>query len=180
MNRKALFLDRDGIINEEKDYVHKIEDFEFMAGIFEVLRHAQASGYLLIVVTNQAGIARGYYSEEDFHSLNNWMIGRFQEKGIKIDKVYYCPYHPTHGIGKYLKDSEFRKPGPGMIQQAAKEFGIDPAQSLLVGDKESDIEAGKTAGIGKNILLKSSRYDGWGTKADTVIENLQEVIPFLK
>lgn len=180
MNRKALYLDRDGIINEEKNYVHRIEDFEFMEGIFEVLQYAQSLNYLLIVVTNQAGIARGYYTENDFNELNDWMIRQFKEKGIIIDKVYYCPYHPTHGIGKYKKDSEFRKPGPAMIQQAVKEFGIDLPQSLLIGDKESDIEAGRRAGVGKNILLKSSRYNPQGTKADVVVDNLQEVIPYLE
>lgn len=179
MNRKALFLDRDGIINQEKNYVHRIGDFEFMDGIFDLLSYAQSQNYLLIIVTNQAGIARGYYSEDDFHRLNSWMLKQFREKGIHITQVYYCPYHPTHGIGEYKKESEFRKPGPGMILQALKEHGIDPSESLLIGDKESDIEAGVKAGLQKSILLKSDRYNSNNTKAAALIDHLREAKPFL-
>ncbi len=180
MNKKALFLDRDGVINEEKNYVHRIEDFEFMEGIFDLLSHAQSLNYLLVVITNQAGIARAYYTEKDFHILNNWMLGEFNSKGISINKVYYCPYHPTHGIGEYKQDSEFRKPGPGMILQAEKELHINLSQSTLIGDKESDIEAGRRAGIGQNILLKPRRSSIENTQADRTIAGLAEAIPLLK
>ncbi|WP_017733575.1 D-glycero-alpha-D-manno-heptose-1,7-bisphosphate 7-phosphatase [Nafulsella turpanensis] len=180
MSRKALFLDRDGIINVEKNYVHRIEDFEFMDGIFDLLSTAQEQGYLLVVITNQAGIARGYYTEEDFQELNNWMLQAFAEKGITIQKVYFCPFHPVHGKGKYKVDSEFRKPGPGMILQAQKELEIDLSHSLLLGDKESDIEAGIKAGIGQNVLLKSDRYNGEGSKASLMVNHLKEVKPLLK
>lgn len=151
---KALFLDRDGVINVEKNYVYKIEDFEFVEGIFEVLKYFQDKGYLLIVITNQAGIGRGYYTEEDFHVLNNWMLEEFKKKEIHITKVYYCPYHPEHGIGEYKRDSLDRKPNSGMILQAQKEFNIDLSASILVGDKESDVEAGLRAGIVSNILIR--------------------------
>ena len=179
MSRKALFLDRDGVINEEKNYVHRIEDFEFMEGIFELLRHAQSLHYMLVVITNQAGIARGYYTEKDFHTLNDWMLAQFREKGIQIGKVYFCPYHPTHGLGEYRKDSEFRKPAPGMILQAAKDLDIDLQQSILLGDKESDIEAGKRAGLKHSILLNSDRYDHQHTKADFVVNQLAEIKTYL-
>lgn len=144
---KALFLDRDGVINVEKNYVYKIEDFEFIEGIFELVRSYQEKGFLIIVITNQSGIGRGYYTEEDFHKLNNWMIEQFKQKGIIITEVYYCPYHPTHGKGEYLKDSFDRKPNPGMILKAQEKYDIDLSQSVLIGDKESDIEAGRNAGI---------------------------------
>lgn len=179
MSRKALFLDRDGVINIEKNYVHRIGDFEFMEGIFELLSFAQSKNYLLIVITNQAGIARGYYSEDDFRLLNNWMVEQFKEKGINIDRVYYCPFHPTHGTGNYKKDSNFRKPAPGMILQASEELEIDLSRSVLVGDKESDIEAGIKAGIPKNILLKSDRQDFRNTKADVAIDELIQTKDYL-
>lgn len=151
---KALFLDRDGVINVEKNYVYKIEDFEFIDGIFELVKSYQENGFLIIVITNQAGIGRGYYTEEDFHKLNNWMIEQFKQRGIKITEVYYCPYHPTHGIGEYLKDSFDRKPNPGMILKAQDKYKIDLSQSVLIGDKESDIEAGERVGVNKLILVK--------------------------
>lgn len=152
MKNKALFLDRDGVINVDKNYVHRIEDFEFMEGIFEVTQHFQDKGYLIIVVTNQAGIGKGYYTEEQFHILNNWMVAEFARRGIEITKVYYCPYH-IDGIGEYQKDSFDRKPNPGMLIRAALDHDIDLPQSILVGDKLSDIDAGFNAGIRNNILL---------------------------
>ena len=180
MNQKALFLDRDGVINEEKNYVHRVEDFEFMDGIFELLAHAQSLNYLLIVITNQAGIARGYYTERDFHKLNDWMVDQFKEKGVHINQVYFCPFHPTHGLDEYKKESEFRKPGPGMILQAQKELNVNLPQSVLIGDKESDIEAGLKAGVGKTILLKSDRYKAENTKASLKVNTLKEIKPHLK
>jgi D-glycero-D-manno-heptose 1,7-bisphosphate phosphatase len=150
---KALFLDRDGVINVEKSYVHKIEDFEFVDGIFELTKYFQDQGYLIIVITNQAGIGRGYYTEEDFRKLNNWMIDQFKQRGIMITDVYYCPFHPTHGVGEYKRDSFNRKPNPGMILDAKIRFNINLSKSLLIGDKDSDIEAGQNAGIGRSYLL---------------------------
>ena len=179
MKAKALFLDRDGVINEERDYVHRTEDFVFMDGIFSLLRYAQSQDYRLVVITNQAGIARGYYSEEVFHGLTDWMIEQFARRDVRIDRVYFCPYHATHGQGKYLRDSPCRKPAPGMILQAVEELRIDVARSVLVGDKESDIEAGRRAGVGNNILLKSSRYVGASTQADRVVNTLNEIPPLL-
>ncbi len=160
MNR-ALFLDRDGVINVEKNYVYRIEDFEFIPGIFELAHAAQEAGYLLVVITNQAGIARGYYSEDDFHRLTQWMLDQFARVGIIIDKVYYCPYHPDEGKGSYKRDSFDRKPNPGMILRGKNDLNLDLADSILIGDKESDIEAGQCAGVGKLILLRihSSKYN---------------------
>ncbi|WP_434637398.1 D-glycero-beta-D-manno-heptose 1,7-bisphosphate 7-phosphatase [Sulfurimonas sp. NW7] len=149
---KALFLDRDGVINVEKNYVYKIEDFEFVDGIFDVCKHFQSQGYIIIVITNQAGIARGYYSEDDFHKLTRWMLEEFSKEGINISKVYHCPHHP-----EFTGECECRKPKPGMILEAQKEFDIDLSKSILVGDKESDIKSGINAGIGVNYLLSNQQ-----------------------
>lgn len=150
---KALFLDRDGVINVEKNYVHQIEAFEFVDGIFELCSLAQALGFKLIVITNQAGIGRGYYSVSDYERLTEWMLEQFTSRGIRIDQVYYCPDHPTAGIGKYLRDSFDRKPNPGMILKAQQAFGLELSQSVLVGDKDSDLEAGRAAEVKYNLKL---------------------------
>jgi len=152
---KALFLDRDGVINIEKNYVYKIEDFEFIDGIFELTKSFQDKGYLIIVITNQAGIGRGYYTAKDFHVLNDWMIDQFKQKGITITDVYYCPFHPTHGIDEYKQDSFDRKPNPGMILKAKNQYDINLSESILIGDKDSDIQAGENARVGENILIEN-------------------------
>jgi len=174
---KALFLDRDGVINIEKNYVHKITDFEFVEGIFELLRFFQEKDYLLIVVTNQAGIARGYYTEEDFNHLTEWMLQEFETKGIHINKVFYSPYHEEYGIGQYKKSSYCRKPSPGMLLLAQKEFDIDMNNSILIGDKESDILAGVNAGVGKNVLLcyNYSKHPD-DTLANFIVTKLTDVL----
>ena len=153
--KKALFLDRDGIINEEFNYVHRVEDFVFMSGIFDLCRNAKNAGMPIVVVTNQAGIGRGYYTEEQFKILTDWMNSRFLEEGIVIDAVYYCPFHPIHGIGKYKKESDDRKPNPGMLFRARDDLGIDLASSYLIGDNGTDIAAAKSASIGTSVLLAS-------------------------
>lgn len=152
--RRALFLDRDGVINVDHGYVHTPEKFEFVDGIFELCRAARQFGYLLVVVTNQAGIGRGYYGEDDFHCLSGWMCEQFRMRGADIAKVYFCPDHPEHGIGRYRRESPMRKPNPGMILAAAADFDLDLASSLLVGDKISDIDAGRAAGVGCNLLFE--------------------------
>jgi len=178
MRRPALFLDRDGVINVDHGYVHRPETVEFVDGIFELCRHARSLGYLIFVVTNQAGIGRGYYGEDDFLALTDWMRRRFDAEGAAIDKVYFCPFHPEHGIGQYKLDSPFRKPGPGMILQAADEFGVDLARSVLVGDNETDIRAGLAAGVGCTVL-----YRPGGQRAPTAssaqVERLAEVSSYL-
>lgn len=152
----ALFLDRDGIINVEKNYVHRVDDFEFVDGIFELCRVASLIEMKLVVVTNQAGIGRGYYSEEQFHILMNWVRGEFAKQSIVLDAVYFCPYHPEHGIGLYKQDSFERKPKPGMLLRARDELGLDMAASVMIGDRMSDIAAAKAAGVGTALLLGRS------------------------
>jgi len=157
---KALFLDRDGVINVEKNYVCRIEDFEFLPGIFDLCTLAMRLNFLLVVITNQAGIGRGYYSEADYQRLTDWMLEAFRAHGIEIDRVYHCPYHPTAGIGEYRQESFHRKPNPGMILKARDELGLDLSRSVLVGDKDTDIEAGMAAGVRHNIrLVHSGKHD---------------------
>jgi D-glycero-D-manno-heptose 1,7-bisphosphate phosphatase len=153
MKKKGLFLYRDGVINVNHGYVHTIESFQFIDGIFDLTRLALSKGYVICVVTNQAGIARGYYTESDFDELTSWMCGQFKSKGVVIDKVYYSPYHPVHGLGQYKKDDISRKPKPGMLQQAMLELNIDVQASVLIGDNVTDIQAGFSAGVGTNLYL---------------------------
>ena len=153
MNVPALFLDRDGVINQDSGYTHRVDDFVFLPGVFELCRHARAAGWRIFVVTNQAGIGRGLYTEKDFLDLTQWMLTQFEAAGAPIDKVYFCPYHAEAGVGEFRRESAFRKPNPGMILQARDEFSLDLAASVLVGDKPSDILAGQRAGVGTNLLL---------------------------
>src|ERR1035437_3089455 len=139
---KALFLDRDGVINKEKNYVCKIDDFEFIDGIFSFCEHFQRKGYLIFVITNQAGIARGLYRTDDYLILTEWMISQFELKNIHLSKVYFCPHHPD-----ITGHCDCRKPNPGMILQAAEEFDLNLKESILVGDYENDLKAGENAGI---------------------------------
>ena len=140
--RKALFLDRDGVINIEKHHAYRKEDFEFTKGIFELCKEYAAAEYLIIVITNQAGIAKGYYTEADFYSLTDWMIEQFRAQGVIISRVYHCPHHPD-----ITGPCECRKPNPGMILKAIKDFDLDISECALIGDKESDLLAGRNAGI---------------------------------
>jgi D-glycero-D-manno-heptose 1,7-bisphosphate phosphatase len=156
---KALFLDRDGVINVDRHYVHRVEDFEFVDGIFDLCARARALGHRLVVVTNQAGIARGYYGEAEFQRLTRWMRGVFEARGAPIDRVYHCPYHPTAGLGDYRRESFDRKPNPGMLLRARDELGLDLTASAFVGDKDSDMAAGRAAGVGRLIRLLTDDDD---------------------
>ena len=151
--QKALFLDRDGVINIDKEYVYKIEDFEFCKGIFEALQHFQSLGYKLIIVTNQSGIGRGYYSEEDFQKLTHWMREALLHVKITIDGVYHCPHTPEENCA-------CRKPKSGMFEEAIRAFDIDVKASWMIGDKKSDIEAARSIGIENTIFLGKARDSG--------------------
>lgn len=155
MNKnKAVFLDRDGVINEDFGYVYKIDKFVFKDGIFETLRYFQEKGYLLIIITNQSGINRGYFSEKDFLALDNFMKQEFKKQSIEISKTYFCPHHPDELC-------KCRKPKPKMINDAQKDFNIDLKSSILIGDKITDIKAGQNAGIKKLFLIgdiSSNKY----------------------
>lgn len=153
IKNKALFLDRDGVINIDHGHVFEKEKFDFIDGIFDLCKRAQDLGYLLIVVTNQGGIAKGFYSEEEFLDLTKWMENEFQKREIKITKTFYCPCHPEGKIEKYRQNSFDRKPAPGMLLKAIEEFNIDPKKSLMIGDKETDMQAADAAGIASKIMV---------------------------
>ena len=176
MKRRALFLDRDGVINVDHGYVHRPDQFEFIDGIFELCRHARDLGYLIVVVTNQAGIGRGYYTEEAFDDLTTWMKQQFADQGIDIAAVYFCPHHAQHGVGGYKRDCVRRKPNPGMLQDAAREHGVDLRTSILIGDKESDIVAGRRAGL--RLVVRLGGHDA--TQADAVIGHLAQACTLLE
>lgn len=135
---KAIFLDRDGTINVEKNYLYKIEDFEFLPGVLDALRKLQSAGYLLIIVTNQSGIARGYYTEDDYNKLNDWMLGVLRDNGVNITRVYHCPHLPDAKIEKYRKECNCRKPKLGLFRKAVDDFNIDLSLSYAIGDKIRD------------------------------------------
>lgn len=135
---KAVFLDRDGTINVEKNYLYKVEDFEFLPGVIEGLKLLQDAGFLLIIITNQSGIARGYYTEEDFNRLNNWMLNQLTEYGVNITRVYYCPHLPNAAVKEYRIDCECRKPKLGMYYQAIHDYDINLGISYVIGDKIRD------------------------------------------
>ena len=153
----ALFLDRDGVINNDYGYVHRKENFEFKSGIFELISAANLAGYFCIVITNQSGIGRGLYSVNDFRVLSNWMCEQFKNKGARLDAIYFSPFHPTEGKGAYLCAEDTRKPGPGMFNEAAIDLKIDLSKSAMVGDKPSDMEASLSAGISNNYFLCSDQ-----------------------
>ena len=168
MSKKALFLDRDGVINVDHGYVHTIEDFQLIDGIFDLCSIAISKNYLIIVITNQAGIGRGFYSVSDFELLTDWMYNRFSLEGVLISKVYFSPYHPVHGLGIYKKDDFSRKPHPGMLIEAQADFNLRMSDCVLIGDKATDIQAGHSAGVGMNILLSSSKDSGGLMTSDCV------------
>jgi D-glycero-D-manno-heptose 1,7-bisphosphate phosphatase len=153
--RAALFLDRDGVINVDHGYVCSPERTEFIDGIFELVAAANRRGLVVVVITNQAGIARGYYTEQDFHRYMAWVREQFHLRNARLDAVYHCPHHPSAGIGEYLRVCDCRKPAPGMLLAAQRELGLDLGASLLIGDTPTDIEAGQSAGVGRNLLLGS-------------------------
>jgi len=148
MTIKTIFLDRDGVINKEVNYLHKIEDFKFIDGVFEACQYFKLLGYEIIIVTNQSGISRGYYSENDFKIITNWMITQFKRNEIKILDVFHCPHSPD-------LNCECRKPKPGMFIEAKNKHNIDMVTSWMIGDSERDIRAANLAGIKNTILVRS-------------------------
>jgi D-glycero-D-manno-heptose 1,7-bisphosphate phosphatase len=161
MLQRAAFLDRDGVINFDHGYVHKIEDFTFIPGVFEAIQLLEHAGYLVIVITNQSGIARGYFTDREFERLCTWMEEQLRAKNINLTAVYHCPHLKDASVEKYRHDCQCRKPMPGMIKTACLDWAIDASKSVLFGDKDSDIQAGMAAGVGKNIkVARDSAVEG--------------------
>lgn len=168
-SNKAIFLDRDGVINIEKNYLHKIEDFEFIEGTFSSLKYLQDLGYMLFVITNQSGVGRGYYTLEDFETLTCWMIEQFKQNDIQIAQVELCPHSPT-------QNCDCRKPLPGMIDNILKNHDIDLENSWLIGDKSSDIQCAKNAAIKNTIQVKSGHtFNEKDSLANFVCNSIQDV-----
>jgi D-glycero-D-manno-heptose 1,7-bisphosphate phosphatase len=181
MPRRALFLDRDGVINVDHGYVHRVDRFEFVPGIFDLVRFwANELQQPVVVATNQSGIGRGYFDERAYADLTQWMCERFAAEHAPIARVYHCPYHPEHGIGEYRRDHPWRKPNPGMLLQAASDLDLDLAQSALVGDRMSDVAAAVTAGIGLRILLRSHTHGVGDDPACHAVDDLAQALALLR
>lgn len=162
----ALFLDRDGVINSYGSYIYKIKDFHFNNKIFELCRNFKKNGYKIIVVTNQAGVARKIFTEDDFHALNSYMLKKFQDHNIMIDGVFYCFHHPDFSD----EECNCRKPKPGMLLEAIYKHNIDPRKSILIGDSNTDIEAGKNANVKHNLLIKKNLLPDFNYLMDKYID----------
>jgi D-glycero-D-manno-heptose 1,7-bisphosphate phosphatase len=168
MTIKTIFLDRDGVINKEVNYLYKIKDFEFIEGIFEACNSFQLDGYQIIIITNQSGISRGIYSKNEFELLSKWMKNEFENRNIKILDIFHCPHNSTSRC-------DCRKPKPGLFFQAKNKYGIDMEKSWMIGDKESDIEAAINAGIKYTILVRSGhQIDEFNSKASFIIDSIKE------
>lgn len=161
--RRAVFLDRDGTLNVEKDYLYRIDDFEFVAGAEEAVRLFNEAGFMVVVVTNQSGVARGYYTEEDVETLHRHIGSQLERFGARVDAWLYCPHHPE-GRGSYALPCNCRKPLPGMLIEAARRFEIDLDDSIMIGDKVADISAGVAAGC-RTVLVRT----GYGSEEEQMV-----------
>ena len=171
---KVIFLDRDGVINKEVKYLHNIDNFIFIDGVFEACRKFIYYGYQLIIITNQSGIARGYYSEQDYYDLNKWMLAKFSKEGIKFLDVLFCPHGPNSSCN-------CRKPKPGMLLEAKKLYDIDMLNSWMIGDKFEDLLAAKSAGINNTILVKSGHpIDEQTSEAKYILKSIKESLGVIK
>ena len=164
----AAFLDRDGVINLDHAYVHRWEDFVFVPGAIAAVARLAEAGFRIVVVTNQSGIARGLYTQEQYVELTRRMIGAFAEQGVDIAAVYHCPHHPSGSVEPFARDCDCRKPAPGMLLRAAAEHGLSLVDSILVGDRDSDIAAARAAGVGRAFLVRSDHTASHATDTNTL------------
>ena len=166
MSRPAAFLDRDGVINVDSGYLHRWEDVVFVPGAIEGMRRLQVAGYAMVVVTNQSGIARGYYDEADLSRLHDALRAHLAGWGVRFDAIEYCPHLPEAPVARYALACDCRKPAPGMILRAASALDVDLGRSLLFGDKPADIEAGRRAGVGRCVRLAANGEPASGPGAE--------------
>ncbi len=175
----AIFLDRDGTLNEDTHNAHKVEHYRLLPGVIEGLTILQKIGFKFVVVTSQSGVGRGYFKEEDVHAFHDHLTRDLEKNGIKIDAYYFCPHHPEEGIGKYKVDCDCRKPKTGMIDMAVKDFGIDAKASYMIGDTDRDIEMGKKAGC-TTILVKTGTHKNLlTTQPDYIAQDLRDAASWI-
>ena len=168
MTIKTIFLDRDGVINKEINYLHKIEDFEFIDGVFEACQYLQSLEYKIIVITNQSGISRGLYTKNDYQIITKWMVSQFMKNNISILDTFHCPHLPDSGCN-------CRKPKPGMFLEAKKKYNINMPESWMIGDKETDITAAISSGITNTILVKSGhKINEADSRAKFIIDSIKQ------
>ncbi|OCH15787.1 D-glycero-beta-D-manno-heptose 1,7-bisphosphate 7-phosphatase [Aliivibrio sp. 1S128] len=181
MSKPAVFLDRDGVINVDRGYVHKRDDFEYIDGVFNAVKKCKDMGYLLVLVTNQSGIARGIFTEEQFETLTEWMDWNFAENDIDFDGIYYCPHHPEATVERYKEECDCRKPNPGMFMSAQTFLDIDMENSVMIGDKKEDMMAAQAAGVGTRILVRTGKpvTEEGEALATTVLDSIADVPKFL-
>lgn len=175
MSNKALFLDRDGVINIDFNYVYKIEDIVFIDNIFDLVRLANKLGFLVIIVTNQAGISREIFSEHDFIKTMDWILNQFKKRNALINSYYYCPYHPKFPKKDYEHFKDDRKPNPGMLIKAKEKYKINMQESIIIGDKITDMEAGERAKVGKLIYFSKTKIQKY-----ICISRLKDAFCFLE
>lgn len=181
LSKPAVFIDRDGVINVDHGYVSQQDDFEYIDGVFDATKAIKALGYQLVLVTNQSGIARGYYSEQEFLTLTEWMDWNFIDQGVEFDGIYYCPHHPDGSVDKFTQVCDCRKPSPGMFNTAQQELDIDMANSIMIGDKADDMRAAIAAHVGTKILVCSGKEvtDEAQELATVVLNSIKDVPKYL-
>ena len=178
----AIFLDRDGTLNVDHGYVHEIDNFQFIDGVIEAMRELKNMGFALVLVTNQSGIARGMFTEDQFMQLTEWMDWSLADRDVDLDGIYYCPHHPEGSVAEYRQECDCRKPQPGMLLSAQKELHIDMAASYIVGDKPDDMQAGAAAGVGTKVLVRTGKpvtAEGEAV-ADWVVNSLADLPAHIK
>lgn len=164
----ALFLDRDGVVNVDGGYVWRVEDFEFMPGALDAARRAAGAGFRLVIVTNQSGVARGYYRESDVATLHRYMADRFAAAGAPLTAALLCPHHAGGTMPEYARESFWRKPNPGMLLEAARRFGLDLRRSAMIGDQPTDMAAALAAGVPRRILLTDAPPPAGGAQTEII------------
>ena len=174
MLNKTIFLDRDGVVNKEVNYLHQIKDFEFIPGIFEACNYFQDIGFKIIIITNQSGIARGYFKENDYHKITDWMLKQLEKKNIEILDVFHCPHGPKSSC-------ECRKPKPGMFIEARTKHNINMRESWMIGDSQRDIIAASAAGIKNTVLVRSGHeIDEEDSNAKFYLDSIKDISNLIK